>query len=265
MMMIMMAILNLVSLRCQLAGWWFWKCVFLGHPAYNSQNFRSFNLRKQSNQVYYFHWSQYLGLGRCCWGADTLDPVGDKYIALHSCCDIQEEIPLLTWNLIPLKMSGTEPPSKGFILTSLIFRLRIWRGGHGIDENALFHHSSPQGTGRNKITHNSHHLLPRITSQPSFEKVLNSRSLANIFAPVLTEQQVVECISWTKLKQAYSQTLEFGISRFKKGSGIKQEPVPIMQKTSWTNSSSSDICKKNYATTVFEAKKLWHKRVIYNI
>ena len=36
---------------------------------------------------------------------------------------------------------------------------------------------------------------PRITSQPSFEKVLNSRSLANIFAPVLTEQQVVECIS----------------------------------------------------------------------
>ena len=106
----------------------------------------SFNLRKQSNQVYYSHWSQYLGLGRCCWGADTLDPVGDKYIALHSCCDIQEEIPLLTWNLIPLKMSGTEPPSKGFILTSLIFRLRIWRGGHGIDENALSHHSSPQGT-----------------------------------------------------------------------------------------------------------------------
>ena len=139
-------VLNLISLRCQLAGWWFWKCVFLGHPAYNSQNFRSFNLRKQSNQVYYFHWSQYLGLGRCCWGADTLDPVGDKYIALHSCCDIQEEIPLLTWNLIPLKMSGTEPPSKGFILTSLIFRLRIWRGGHGIDENALSHHSSPQGT-----------------------------------------------------------------------------------------------------------------------
>ena len=86
---------------------------------------------------------------------------------------------------------------------------------------------------------NSHQLLPRITSQPSFEKVLNSRSLANIFAPVLTEQQVVECICWTKLKQAYSQTLEFGISRFKKGNGIKQESVPIMQKTSWTNSSSS--------------------------
>ena len=41
---------------------------------------------------------------------------------------------------------------------------------------------------------NSHQLLPRITSQPSFEKVLNSRSLANIFAPVLTEQRVAECI-----------------------------------------------------------------------
>ena len=25
-------VLNLISLRCQLAGWWFRKCVFLGHP-----------------------------------------------------------------------------------------------------------------------------------------------------------------------------------------------------------------------------------------
>ena len=23
-----------ISLTCQLAGWWFWKCVFLGHPVY---------------------------------------------------------------------------------------------------------------------------------------------------------------------------------------------------------------------------------------
>ena len=50
-------VLNMISPRLLLAGWWFWKCVFLGHPVDQKVKWYS-NIQHDFNNLFVWEWKE---------------------------------------------------------------------------------------------------------------------------------------------------------------------------------------------------------------